>query len=135
MERNTRQRHAIQLVFKAADRPLSVQDALEAGQKLLPALGIATVYRTVRGLVDEKWLTPVQIPGENPYYEPAGKTHHHHFRCRQCQKVFELEGCVFDFDKHLPQGFHAEAHDVVLYGTCATCPKSRKPKGRAARAH
>ncbi|MBM4259898.1 MAG: transcriptional repressor [Deltaproteobacteria bacterium] len=135
MDRNTRQRHAIELVFKAADRPLSVQDVLEAGQKILPALGIATVYRAIKGMVDEKWLTPVQIPGENPYYEPAGKTHHHHFRCRQCQKVFELEGCVFDFDKHLPNGFHAEHHDLVIYGRCPICPASVKSTRRAARQH
>lgn len=128
MDRNTRQRHAIELVFKAADRPLSVQDVLEAGQKILPALGIATVYRAIKGLVDDKWLIPVQIPGENPYFEPAGKTHHHHFRCRQCQKVFELEGCVLAFEKHLPVGFHADTHDVVLYGTCAECGAPRRTK-------
>lgn len=133
MDRNTRQRHAIELVFKAADRPLSVQDVLEAGQKILPSLGIATVYRTIKGMVDDKWLTAVQIPGENPYYEPAGKTHHHHFRCRQCQKVFELEGCVFDFDKHLPEGFHAENHDVVLYGICADCGAPRLTSRRSTR--
>lgn len=125
MDRNTRQRHAIQLVFKAAERPLNVQEVLEGGQKILPALGIATVYRAVKSLLTKKWLVPVQIPGDIPYYEPAGKSHHHHFRCRICHKVYELQDCLTDFARLAPAGFRLDGHDVVLYGACRACAKRK----------
>ena len=125
MDRSTRQRHAIQLVFKAADRPLNIRDVHDAGRKILPALGIATVYRAVRDLLDEGWLAPVEIPGEPPYYEAAGKTHHHHFRCRKCDRLFELQGCVSDLVELLPPGFRLEAHDIVVYGACVNCARTR----------
>jgi Fur family ferric uptake transcriptional regulator len=125
MDRNTRQRHAIELVFKAAERPLNVQEVLEEGQKILPALGIATVYRAVKTLLEENWLVAVQIPGDILYYEPAGKSHHHHFRCQKCNKVYELQDCLSDFSKLMPPGFRLDSHEVVLYGSCRSCTKKR----------
>jgi Fur family ferric uptake transcriptional regulator len=100
-----------------------VQEVLEEGQKILPALGIATVYRTIKTLLEGKWLATVQIPGDIPYYEPAGKSHHHHFRCQKCSKVFELQDCLSDFSKLVPAGFRLESHDIVLYGACRSCAK------------
>ena len=142
MDRNTRQQHTIQLVFKAAERPLNVQEVLAAGQKILPALGIATVYRAIKTLVAEDWLVPVKIPGDIPYYEPAGKSHHHHFRCRDCARVFELSGCLPNLKELTPPGFSFEGHEIVLYGLCSSCsPKSapstrqrRRPPARVPRA-
>ena len=125
MDRSTRQRHTLQLVFQASDRPLNVQDLLNAGRKILPALGIATVYRTVKSLLDEKWLIMVQIPGGPAHYEPAGKSHHHHFRCRKCQRLFDLDGCVSDLKVLAPSGFQLDGHDIVLYGSCKDCSKKR----------
>jgi len=125
MDRSTRQRHTIQLVFKAAERPLNVQEVLEGGQQILPALGIATVYRAVKTLMEEQWLVSVQIPGDIPYYEPAGKSHHHHFRCRTCNKVYELQDCMIDFKKLVPAGFSLDTHDVLLYGTCRFCTRKK----------
>jgi Fur family ferric uptake transcriptional regulator len=135
MDRNTRQRNTIQLVFKAAERPLTVQEVLDDGQKILPTLGIATVYRAVKTLLEENWLVTVQIPGEGVYYEPAGKTHHHHFRCRECARVFELSGCLPNLTELMPPGFSFEGHDIVLYGRCSSCSRKRarlrKPEARS----
>ncbi|MCS7193732.1 MAG: transcriptional repressor [Meiothermus sp.] len=121
MERFTRQRQAIREVMAELDRPLSPAEVLEAARRKVPSLGIATVYRTLKGLVEEGSAVAVELPGQAPRYELSGKRHHHHFHCTHCGKVFELEGCPGDFSFMLPQGFQAERHEIVLYGRCTEC--------------
>lgn len=122
MERFTRQRQAIREVLDEQNRPLSPFEVLQAAQARVPRLGIATVYRTLKGLVEEGEAVAVELPGEPPRYEPAGKRHHHHFRCTACGKVFELEGCPGDMSYLAPKGFRTFSHEIVLYGRCADCP-------------
>lgn len=121
MERNTRQRDAIRQVFEEQPRPLGPIEVLEYGRDHVSKLGIATVYRTINSLVDSGWLVPVELPGEPPRYEKSGAAHHHHFRCRQCSRVFEIHGCPGDLRELTPKGFTLESHEVVLYGLCNTC--------------
>ena len=94
---------------------------LETAQRTSPGLGIATVYRTLKTWVEEGGLTQVDLPGEAPRYEATGKQHHHHFHCRSCDRVYELEGCPENLRSLTPPGFTLEAHEVVLYGRCAAC--------------
>jgi len=121
MERNTRQRQVIRQVFEEINRPLGPQEVLRAGQAYAPRLGIATVYRTLKTFVEEGWLVAVDLPGEPARYEVAGKAHHHHFRCRACDRVFEIDGCPPNMKRLAPRGFRLEGHEVVLYGRCTTC--------------
>ncbi|MFP4171386.1 MAG: Fur family transcriptional regulator [Candidatus Hydrogenedentota bacterium] len=124
MLRSTHQRRAIYRVLEETDRPLSPQEVLEQARREVPNLGIATVYRTVKALTEGGDLTAVQLPGEAPRYELAGKHHHHHFRCLKCNRVFEIEGCPGGLAALLPDGFVLEGHDVVLYGRCNECRKN-----------
>jgi Fur family transcriptional regulator, ferric uptake regulator len=119
--RNTRQRRAIRDAFETSGRPLAAEEVQKLASEGVSGLGIATVYRNIRTLVDEGWLVPVELPGENPRYELAGKGHHHHFHCRACGKVFELEGCVPTVAALAPKGFQVTDHEVVLYGACVAC--------------
>lgn len=121
MERRTRQRDAIRQVFEDAARPLGPNEVLEAGRSHVKGLGIATVYRTIASLIEADWLTPVELPGEPPRYEVAGQAHHHHFRCRECARVYEILGCPGTLEHLAPPGFTIERHEVVLYGLCTAC--------------
>ena len=120
-KRRTRQRSVIQRVLLEANRPLSPHDILEAAQAKAPGLGIATVYRAIHAMTTEGTLVPVEVPGEAPRYESAGKEHHHHFQCRECDDVFDIQGCPPDIQKLAPKGFRLEGHQVVLYGVCPPC--------------
>lgn len=129
MARDTRQRQAIRQVFEAADRPLSPNEVVSHAQRTVARLGIATVYRTIKDLVEEGWLVAVELPGLPPRYEVGGKHHHHHFHCRGCDATFEVEGCVeAALELRLPKGFHVEGHTVVLQGRCPGCAR-REPIG------
>ena len=119
--RNTRQKAAIREAFRKADRPLSPEETLSYAQQDVDGISLATVYRNIGLLVKEKWLLPVDIPGDATRYEVAGKEHHHHFHCNACGKVFELEGCDIEVKPRLPRGFRATGHEFFLYGMCAEC--------------
>jgi Fur family ferric uptake transcriptional regulator len=119
--RNTRQRRAIRDAFVTADRPLNPNEVLELATSGHEGIGIATVYRNIKALVEEGWLTTVELPGESARYELAGKAHHHHFHCKHCGKVYELTGCLTGFKAMAPPGFEVTGHEVLLYGSCNTC--------------
>lgn len=125
MIRKTQQRETLQTVITKAGRPLSVPEIHALATAALPKLGIATVYREVKRLAEEKAITRVDIPGENaPRYEMqhAHAHHHHHFKCDGCGKVFDIEGCQIPAPAlSLPRGFTHRAHDVTIYGMCRSC--------------
>ena len=141
MERNTRQRSAIRDAIAQADRPLLPQEVLEAAQHVVPGIGIATVYRNLKVLVEEGELQAVHLPGENPRFELVGHQHHHHFQCLQCHRVFDVHACPGDLGRLAPQGFTVEDHELTLYGRCKDCaapadkPARRRPSGAGSHKH
>ena len=134
MERNTRQRSAIRDAIAQAERPLLPQEVLDAAQQAVPGLGISTVYRNLKALTEEGELQAVTLPGENPRFELVGHQHHHHFQCRQCQRVFDVHACPGDLSRLAPSGFTVEDHDLTLYGRCKDCkpPSTARPSRAAA---
>jgi Fur family transcriptional regulator, ferric uptake regulator len=127
VERDTTQRRLIRRLLHEADRPLSPREVLLLAQKEKARLGMATIYRNLNALIADGWLIPVELPGEATRYELSGKAHHHHFRCRACANVFEIEGCALRLRRHVPRGFKVEAHEVILYGLCSGCSGRNKP--------
>ncbi len=119
--RHTKQKQALRDAFVQADRPLSPEEALTMAKKEVPGLSIATVYRNIGALVEEGWLTTVELPGRAARYEVSGKKHHHHFQCNSCEKLYELAGCELMLKPSLPRGFRLSGHEFFLYGTCADC--------------
>lgn len=121
MQRRTQQRDAIQDALKRADRPLSPQEIHESAGRDVENLGMATVYRNVKAMVDDGWLRTVDLPGAPSRYELADKEHHHHFHCNRCDRVFEVEDCPGSLQGLAPEGFQAESHEIILYGRCPEC--------------
>ncbi|MDX2057190.1 MAG: transcriptional repressor [Gemmatimonadales bacterium] len=124
MERKTRQRAAIRAAFEAARRPLSPTEVLEIAQRDLDRLGIATVYRNLKAMVEDGSLAKVELPGEPDRYELAGLAHHHHFRCRSCERVFDVTGCVEGLRNLVPRRFRLEGHELTLVGQCGDCVRA-----------
>ena len=134
MERTTRQHAAIRAVLVEAGRPLTPAEVLDEARRHVAALGLATVYRNLRALVDEGALAVVTLPGEAPRYEAADHGHHHHFRCDVCQRVFDVHRCPGDLARLAPPGFTVDRHEITLYGRCSDCTPAREPAAEARRA-
>ena len=119
--RETKQKKAIREAFTAAGRPLSPEEAQLEAAKLVEGISVATIYRNIHALLDDAWLSTVEVPGQPSRYEIAGKGHHHHFHCMQCGRIYDLEGCSLQLNPKLPRGFHVTSHELFLYGTCVNC--------------
>ena len=124
-QRQTRQRDVIVDVIRRAAGPLTVPEILERAQKKVPGLGIATVYRTIKLLQEGGQIQTVILPTGETRYESTGLGHHHHFHCRVCDEVFDLEACPVSLppDQPLGNGFVVESHELTLYGVCGDCRK------------
>ena len=135
MERSTRQRSDIRDALQAAQRPLLPQEVLTAAQTQVPGMGIATVYRNLKALLDEGAIQLVSLPGENPRYETRGHGHHHHFQCTACERVFDVHACPGDLSRLAPAGFTVEDHELTLYGRCRECqpPPARRQRPSSSR--
>ena len=121
MERSTRQRTAIAQALAAVGQPLLPQELLVEAQKSVPSLRVATVYRNLKGLVEDGVVDVVTLPGEATRYESHRHHHHHHFHCSHCQKVFDIDACPGDLGHLLPNGYVLDSHELTFYGRCAGC--------------
>ena len=135
MERSTRQRAAIRAAIEQAQRPLSPQEVLTASQAEVPALGMATVYRNLKLLLEAGEIIAVNLPGDSARYEASRQAHHHHFQCTACERVFDVHECPGDLARLAPQGFTVEHHELTLYGRCSECPLPRAGVRRAQHRH
>jgi Fur family ferric uptake transcriptional regulator len=120
-QRNTKQKQVIETMLKQAGRPLLPKELLSKAQESLPQLGVATVFRTLKKMVDEGSAKVVCLPGDSPRYEPADLKHHHHFKCSECEYVFDLNGCPGHLEQLLPEGFQLTDHEITLFGRCTDC--------------
>lgn len=121
--RQTRQRDAILRVIHEAAGPLSVPEIHERSASILPKIGIATIYRTLKLLQESHQLNLVVLPSGESRFEASGIGHHEHFQCRRCQQVYDLHFCPLQLPKGttLPGGYIVEDHELTLYGICPQC--------------
>jgi Fur family ferric uptake transcriptional regulator len=127
--RRSARRDLIRRVILESEGPLTVREIHERSQAEMPSLGLATVYRNIKTLLeDDEAIQPVVLPDGETRYEAADLEHHHHFHCQVCGQVFDLEGCgvsIPDGSK-LPGGFEVEAHELTLFGRCPGCRGKRR---------
>jgi Fur family ferric uptake transcriptional regulator len=129
-QRRTSQREAIRAAIDDARGPLTVNEIHDRAQQRVEGLGMATVYRTVRLLLDEDVIHEVLMSDGERRYESAGLGHHHHFRCRRCDHVFDLPGCLLSIPDGttLPGGYIVDGHELTLFGICPRCTDARKKR-------
>ena len=133
MIRVTQQGNAIRQILQNAGRPLSPQEIFDMAQKEVSGLGIATVYRNLKSLQQEGAVVAVELPGQSPRWELAPESHHHHFLCNTCDKLYEINACPEDLQRLLPEGYILEEHDILLRGLCGST--SFRCHGRFSRAN
>ncbi len=122
-ERHTTQRDAIARVIREAPGPLAVKEIHERARRRSGKLGIATVYRTLKLLVEAGQVHAVTLADGQTRYESANLGHHHHFHCRRCDRVYDLPDCPLPEGGHVsvPTGYTVEDHEVTLIGLCPKC--------------
>jgi Fur family ferric uptake transcriptional regulator len=98
--------------------------ALEIDRRL-PAVGRASVYRTLEQLEQLDLVHRVDVGGESAAYERNDPgEHHHHMVCVRCGRLVPFEDPSLERAIHrVGEGaeFEVTSHDVLLRGVCPDC--------------
>lgn len=131
MKSRTRQRAAIRGVLQKESRPMTAEEIHRLARQIIPSLGVSTVYRSIRCMVDEQELVGVDFPGQPPRYELPTRDLHSHFICSKCQSVFDLPDSPPLPPVPMPEGFQLGGCELVVFGICARCgdPRHQKETG------
>ncbi len=121
MIRNTRQREAILGVITVAGRPLTVPEIYALGREKSARLGLRTVYRNIRQMVEEERLVGLDYPGQPTRYELVDGRYRNHFICSLCQKMFDFTENAPEVVFTPPAGFKITGQEVIFYGVCPDC--------------
>ncbi len=108
---------------------VSAQEVFEAVSEKYPEIGFATVYRFLRTLTENSFVTEVRMGGLPARYELTPKSHHDHLTCISCGKICEFENShIEDLQEKVARqfGFRLTSHVLELYGVCADCQKQGK---------
>jgi Fe2+ or Zn2+ uptake regulation protein len=117
--RATAQRRAIYSLFAgAANGHLSAEEVFQQARAQLPELSRATVYNALGELAEAGLLGVVEGPGPRQF--DAKVTPHHHFRCRECSTLYDIEPDSVELTLR-DDGFQVERSHVLLEGLCPAC--------------
>jgi Fur family ferric uptake transcriptional regulator len=117
----TQQRDAIVEQFLRSRDHVSIDELLAKVRKRNRRIGYATVYRTLKLLVDSGLANKRQFGDGQTRYEVAGE-HHDHLICTECGKILEFEDEEIErLQERIAArlGFSVTGHRHELYGLCA----------------
>ena len=121
----TAQREAIVEQFLRTREHVSIDELLLKVRKRQPKVGYATVYRTLKLLVDSGLAVERQFGDGQARYEVVGD-HHDHLICAKCGLILEVEDAEIEhIQDRVAQrlgGFTVIRHRHELY---ALCPRAR----------
>ena len=123
--RLTQQRRLIADAFFRHGGHPSFEQVYARVRKRDPSIGQATVYRTLRLLVDSGLANSSRFGGAAARYEAAAQDDHHdHLICTDCGRIVEFCNDTIEAlqeqvaERH---GFVIRHHTMELYGLCADC--------------
>lgn len=115
---------APRLAVLATAADLGDQFTIEELAQRLPAVGRATVFRTVKLLVEMDVFCRVLLDDGAMRYRWSRRAHHHHLVCAECGAVEDFTACdVNELVRELTQrsSFAVEGHWLEVYGRCGAC--------------
>jgi len=123
--KSTNQRDLIAFSFFRTDTHISLDELTRKVKKTEPAIGYATVYRTMKLLTDSGLAVTRQFGDGQTRYEniPEGG-HHDHLICVKCSKIVEFQNQnIEDLQAKTASqhGFTVISHKLELYGYCRDC--------------
>ena len=124
-KKNTRQRDVIVEVFLQSEGHLTLQELQAKVQSQIDGVGFATVYRTMKLLVDAKVAVERHFGTSQTLYELAEfGDHHDHLICISCHTIIEFEDPAIEKrqDEIAKEfSFKVVRHRHEIYGICASC--------------
>ena len=131
--RNTVQRQIVLDTVKKLNTHPSIEEIYAFIHSEHPSISKSTVYRNLKHLEEGGNLRQISMP-EGPSRYDATCYRHYHFRCKGCERIFDVEMAYLEGINDMVQsmhGFDVGGHDVVFTGLCSACKNIKNLKGEA----
>lgn len=129
----TSQRQVIVEQFLLAGEHLTADALLARSREVDPAIGAATVYRTLNLLVEIGIAQRVRLGGGSASFEPVlGREHHDHLICLACGTVVEFSDPGIERRQNAiakEHGYVLRHHRLEMFGLCRTCQERLAVEG------
>lgn len=122
--RQTESKQRVMQILKESSIPLSLQAIFETAKQTLPSVAFSTVYRIVQILESTEQVIRVDWRERGSAYEWAGRPHHHHIVCENCDTLADIDDATLSFCPETVSnatGFTIKHHSIELTGICPPC--------------
>ncbi len=123
MLRKTRQREVILNILKENRNHPTAEDIYIKARMHMPKISLSTVYRTLKDLVNQGTIWEIKVDGEDFSRYDYPLKRHHHFYCKSCGKLFDVDVHV---DFSLEVSHKVEEVKALFIGICENCLKGGK---------
>ncbi|AYF54283.1 transcriptional regulator [Clostridium sp. K25] len=123
----TPQRIAVYNYLRSTKEHPSAETIYKALHDAYPTMSLATVYKTLKTLVDVNLIQELNV-GEGNFRYDANSKSHPHIQCICCGKVDDIEGISFDNlnEKVINHtDYKILSNRIYFYGICKNCNNIR----------
>lgn len=105
----------------------TADEIYKALKEKTPSLSKTTVYNALETLRQHNLIHTLTISGSETRYD-IKQGMHHHFYCKQCKKIFDIDLCCPNIEQVSQQGYHVDEVHGYFKGLCKNChEKGEKP--------
>ena len=123
--RLTQARLTVLEVLEKEHGHITSADVLERVERINPAIGRASVFRTLELFTQLGFIRPTYIhTSSTPTYVMMHGGRHHHVICTECKSFFELDDYgleVMTRDVQRELDIQISGHLLEFFGVCADC--------------
>ena len=117
-------------IIRATDMHPTATEIYDEVRKVRPQIGLATVYRILRNLVQHGYVLELKNSDESCRYD-GHITRHDHAICTECGALLDVPIDVplaqeILQNAALAAGIQLQSHEVRLYGRCPACQARQK---------
>ncbi|OGF53430.1 MAG: hypothetical protein A2452_06365 [Candidatus Firestonebacteria bacterium RIFOXYC2_FULL_39_67] len=123
--KHSEQRENILEIFLGIEKHVTVEELYKIVKEKLPAVGYATIYRTVKLFCGSGLCCELKLEdGRTRFEHLHGHEHHDHLICEKCGRFVEVvDNGIEKLQEKLARanGFVLKKHRLQLYGLCEKC--------------
>ncbi|MCL4478731.1 MAG: transcriptional repressor [Deltaproteobacteria bacterium] len=128
--RNSSSRNVVITAFAESNKHLNIEELHKIVKRIKPKIGFATVYRTLKLLVENGFAREVDFKDGFTRYELQKKSpdQHYHMICIKCKNVIEFDDKGIEQIKQtvcIKTGFKPLYYRLEIFGVCKKCSKKR----------
>ena len=120
--KNSDRRNAILSVLENTTCHPSANWIYEKVKEQYPDVGIATVYRNLKILLEQKKVFLVEVGDGLDHYDANVHIPHDHIYCNKCGAICDVESIpINDLVENLKDDVSVESYNLILFGKCKKC--------------